>query len=92
MNSLQLDRFVHWHRDAQGTVIVKDIFWAHVGSIERLKTFNIVLLIDSTYKTRWYRFPLVEIIDVSSTENTFSVVFAYVEEEKLDTLCEFWKS
>ena len=39
---------------------------------------------DCTYKTNRYQLPLMEIVRVTSTEMTFSVVFAYLKEEQED--------
>jgi len=41
--------------------------------------YNLVFLIDSTYKTNRYRLPLLDIVGVTLTGMTFSVAFAYLE-------------
>ena len=41
-----------------------------------------LLIIYCTYKTNMYRLPLLEIIGVTSTKLTFSVVFSYMEHER----------
>ena len=84
MNLMHRDRYIHWHRKYDNTDVVRDICWAHPESITLLNTFNIVLLIDSTYKTNRYRMPLVEIVSVTSTDLTFAIAFAFVESEKID--------
>ncbi|KAH7855215.1 hypothetical protein Vadar_022474 [Vaccinium darrowii] len=43
-----------------------------------------VLLMDCTYKTNRYRFPLFQIVGVTSTEMMFSVAFAFMDGEKED--------
>ncbi|XP_058746508.1 uncharacterized protein LOC131619430 [Vicia villosa] len=43
-----------------------------------------VLILDSTYMINKYRLPLFEMVDVTSTEKTFSVAFAFLECEKED--------
>lgn len=44
--------------------------------------FLIILIIDLTYKTNKYIFPLLEIISVTSTEKTYFVGFAFFDSEK----------
>jgi len=63
---------------------VKDILLAYPASIELLHTFPQVLIMDCTYKTNMYRLPLIEIVGVTSTDITFSVVFAYLDVERED--------
>jgi hypothetical protein len=49
-----------------------------------LNTFSTVLVMDSTYKTDTYRIPLFEIVGVTSTKMTYSVVFAFHSSEQED--------
>jgi len=46
--------------------VVSDLFWMHHDSIKLLNAFNIVFLMDTTYKTNKYQLPLVEIVGVTS--------------------------
>ncbi|KAD5960291.1 hypothetical protein E3N88_11763 [Mikania micrantha] len=39
---------------------------------------------DSTYKTNKYNLPFLEIVDVSSTNKTFSIAFVFMKEEKIN--------
>jgi len=50
--------------------------------VNLLKAFHIVLLIDTTYKTNKYRFLLLEIVGVTSTALTFSIVFVFLSSER----------
>ena len=61
---------------------MSDIFWTHPDSVKLLNAFNIVLLMDSTYKTNIYRLPLLEIVGVTSTRLTFSVAFVLLSNER----------
>ena len=61
---------------------MSDIFWTHLDSVKLLNAFNIVLLMDSTYKTNKYRLPLLEIVGVTSTGLTFSVAFVLLSNER----------
>ncbi|XP_040374379.1 uncharacterized protein LOC121052734 [Rosa chinensis] len=49
-----------------------------------LRTFPHVLIMDCTYKTNRYCFPLFEIVGVTSTEKTFNVAFVYMSREVED--------
>ena len=54
----------------------------HPVSIDILRAFPNVLIMDCTYKTNKYRCPLLEIVGVTSTNLTFSVAFVYLEAER----------
>ncbi|KAL5179141.1 hypothetical protein HKD37_01G000508 [Glycine soja] len=43
---LEHDHYVYWHREIDGSNVIRDIFWLHPGSIELLSTFSIALLAD----------------------------------------------
>ena len=59
-----------------------NLFWAHPSSIQLLRAFLEVLIMDSTYKSNRYRLPLLEIVGVTSTQMMFSVAFVYLESER----------
>ncbi|XP_070662492.1 uncharacterized protein [Malus domestica] len=82
LHKLLEHKYVEWHRSCGDTVT--DLFWAHPISIEILRAFPHVLIMDCTYKTNRYRFPLLQIVGVTSTNMTFSVAFVYIEAEKED--------
>lgn len=79
---LEDEDYVSRYRVSEDIVTVRDIFWSHPDSVKLFNTFPSVLIIDSTYKTNKYRFPLLEIFGVTSTEMTYSVSFAFLESEK----------
>ncbi|XP_068486516.1 protein FAR-RED IMPAIRED RESPONSE 1-like [Phaseolus vulgaris] len=72
---LDRDMYVHWSRFEEGTNVVQDLFWTHPDLVKLLNAFNIVLMMDSTYKTNRYRMPLFEVVGVTSTGLTFSAAF-----------------
>ncbi|GAU37897.1 hypothetical protein TSUD_163340 [Trifolium subterraneum] len=76
-------QYVYWHRRHKNSDIVKDIFWTHPDAIRLLNNFHFVLVIGCTYKTNRFRFPLLEIVGVTSTELTFTVAFAFLDSEKI---------
>ena len=47
-----------------------------------LNSFNVVFLMDNTYKTNKYRLSLLEIVGVTSIRLTFSAAFAFLSSEK----------
>jgi len=57
MMLLQRDKYIHWSRCVEDFDEVSEIFWTHPNAIKLLNAFNIVLLMDSTYKTNIYRLP-----------------------------------
>ena len=86
MYLLERDMYIHWHV-ANDEEVARDIFWAHLDVVKLLNAFNILFFMDSTYKTNIYRLPLLEIVGVTCTALTFSVVFAYMEVEREKNLC-----
>ena len=79
---LERDRYVHWCRCDEVSNVVQDIFWTHPDSVKLVNSFNIVILMDSTYKTNKYRMPLLEVVGITSTGLTFSVAFCLLAAEK----------
>ncbi|XP_050889208.1 uncharacterized protein LOC127094411 [Lathyrus oleraceus] len=83
---LEDDTYVSRYRVFEDKVTVRDIFWSHPDSIKLFKTFPIVLAINSTYKTNEYKLSLLKIVDVTSTEMTHVVDFAFLKSEKEDNV------
>lgn len=63
------------------------IFVAHPTSINLLRTFPWVLLMDSTYKINKYSMPLFEIVGVTPTNKNFLVGAALMIDE---TVVSYW--
>lgn len=63
---------------------ITDIVWAHPTSLELSVNFSSVLVMDATYKTNEYRKPLLEVVGMTSTNLTFSIMFAYLNNERQD--------
>ncbi|KAK9134227.1 hypothetical protein Syun_013557 [Stephania yunnanensis] len=74
--------YIECHRCYDDTSIVRDIFWAHPGSLQLLKCFPRVLFMDCSYKTNRYKYPVLQVVGVTSTDMTFSVAFGYMTDEK----------
>ncbi|XP_068492218.1 protein FAR1-RELATED SEQUENCE 4-like [Phaseolus vulgaris] len=79
---LDRDNYLHWSTCHESSNIVSDIFWTHPYAVKLLNAFNIVFLMDTTYKTNKYRLPLLEIVGVTCTCLSFSVGFAFLSSEK----------
>ncbi|XP_038688751.1 uncharacterized protein LOC119987917 [Tripterygium wilfordii] len=63
---------------------LEELFFAHPGSLELLRAFPHVLLMDATYKTNRFKMPLFEIVGVTSTNMTFCIGFVFLQSEKED--------
>jgi len=81
MMLLDRDNYIHWSRCQDELEVVSDLFWTHPNFVKLLNPFNIVFLMDTTYKTSKYRSPLLEKIGVTYTMLTFSVGFAFISSE-----------
>ncbi|XP_057458336.1 uncharacterized protein LOC130749066 [Lotus japonicus] len=84
MKLLEEHKYVHWSRVQDGTDVVRSLFWAHPDSIHLFNEFPHVVIMDSTYKTNRYKIPLLEMMGVTSTNLTYSIAFAYMENEQKD--------
>ena len=82
MNKLSEHTYIEIHRSSPDTDTVKDILWAHPASIDLLRAFPRVLIMNCIYKTNMYRLPVIKIVEVKSTDMTFSFAFAYLEAER----------
>ena len=85
MKLLERDQYIHWHR-LKDEDVVCDIFWSHLDAVKLSNAYNLVFLIDSTYKMNRCRLLLLDIVGVTPTGMTFSVGFAYLEEERLNNV------
>ncbi|CAL2248387.1 unnamed protein product [Prunus armeniaca] len=80
LTKLSEHSYIEWHRTSDD--IVTDLFWTHPINIDILRAFPHVLIMDCTYKTNRYRFPLLQIVGVTSTNMTFSIAYVYMNAEK----------
>ncbi|KAK3189410.1 hypothetical protein Dsin_028971, partial [Dipteronia sinensis] len=84
MSKLNEHNYIEWHRSHEDIDCITDLFWVHRSTIELLQAFPCVLIMDCTYKTNKYRYPLLEIVGVTSTNLTFCVGFALFQFERED--------
>ena len=73
LGKLAEHNYIEWHKNCENSETVTDLIWTHPSSIDLLRAFPHVLIMDCTYKTNRYRMPLLEIVGVTSTDMTFSV-------------------
>ncbi|XP_057429902.1 uncharacterized protein LOC130723010 [Lotus japonicus] len=82
MKLLESDKYAHWSRVEGGSNVIKYLFFAHPDSIHLFNEFSTVVLMDSTYKINRYMIPLLEMVRVTSTNMTYSIVFPYMANER----------
>lgn len=63
---------------------IKNLFFAHPGSLHLAKIFHHVTLVDATYKTNLYKLPLLHLVGQASTNQTFSIGFCFMATEGED--------
>ncbi|MBW0478250.1 hypothetical protein O181_017965 [Austropuccinia psidii MF-1] len=63
---------------------ITNLFFSHPDSIELGHTNNHSILIDDTYQTCKYDFPLFHMVGKTTTGHTFSLAFYYMEQENDD--------
>ncbi|XP_038698023.1 protein FAR1-RELATED SEQUENCE 5-like [Tripterygium wilfordii] len=76
--------YVFFNRSNAHTDELEELFFTHPGSLELLRAFSHVLLMDATYKTNRFKMPLFEIVGVTSTKMTFCIAFVFLQSEKED--------
>ncbi|KAL8547131.1 hypothetical protein ACS0TY_006737 [Phlomoides rotata] len=84
MGKLKDHRYFYLHRRCEKTDTIRDLFFAHPKSIDLVRAFPKVLLMDCTYKTNRYRMPLLEISGMTPTNLTFCVACAFMNAERED--------
>ncbi|CAM8953518.1 unnamed protein product [Rhodiola kirilowii] len=78
--------YLHDYLTDPDTNEITDILWLHPKSLALAVNFSSVLIIDATYKTNEYRSPLLEVVGITSTLRTYSLMFAYLSHEKVENL------
>ncbi|GFZ21224.1 hypothetical protein Acr_29g0003860 [Actinidia rufa] len=86
LDQLISKRYLHAFMTNPATKEITDIVWVHPKSLDLFINFPTVLIIDATYKTNEYRIPLLEVVGITSTMQTYSLMFAYLANEKSDRL------
>ncbi|KAI8565765.1 hypothetical protein RHMOL_Rhmol03G0286900 [Rhododendron molle] len=86
LNELIEKRYLHDYRTNPYTNEITDIVWVHPQSLDLSVNFPSVLVIDATYKTNEYRLPLLEVVGITSTMCTYSLMFAHLTNERVENL------
>jgi hypothetical protein len=78
----QLDKEGFWSRiqiapDGRVTAVL----FAHPGSLDYLRAYPELLLLDCTYKTNKYDMPLLDMIGVDAAQRSFCIAFAFLSGE-----------
>ncbi|XP_028057117.1 protein FAR1-RELATED SEQUENCE 5-like [Camellia sinensis] len=71
LGELEKHNYIKRHRCDNNTMTATDLFWAHPVSLDLLRSFPKVLIMDCTYKTNRYHLPLLEIVSVTSIDILF---------------------
>ena len=74
--------YVYWCRCEKVSNVMQDMIWTHPNLVKLVNSFNIIILMDSTYKMNKYRMSLLEVVGITSTGLTFSVAFCLLVAEK----------
>ena len=72
---------MYFHRKDQDDCVTS-LFFSHPTSVELIQAFPRLFLMDCTYKTNRYRFPLFQIVGVTSTDKSFLAAQAFIHREK----------
>ncbi|XP_076926694.1 protein FAR1-RELATED SEQUENCE 5-like [Bidens hawaiensis] len=74
--------FVYHTRENASNDRTEDIFFCHNKSHKMWRAFPEVLLIDTTYKTNMYDWPLVQFVGVTSISKSFCIGHTFIIREK----------
>ncbi|XP_058217285.1 protein FAR1-RELATED SEQUENCE 4-like [Rhododendron vialii] len=86
LNELNEKHYIYNYLTNEHTNEIIDILWVHPTSLELSVNFPSALIIDATYKSNEYRIPLLEVVGITSTIKTYSLMFAYLNNETKERL------
>ncbi|XP_076938279.1 protein FAR-RED ELONGATED HYPOCOTYL 3-like [Bidens hawaiensis] len=81
-NFLAGNGFTFYTRESDIDNRTEEIFFCHNKSHKMWHAFSEVLMIDTTYNTNMYDWPLVQFIGVTSTLQSFCIATAFVIRER----------
>ncbi|KAD2393398.1 hypothetical protein E3N88_40375 [Mikania micrantha] len=79
--------YVYYTQEDPETNVMEDIFFCHPKSYCWWRAFPHVQMMDATYKTIQYRLPIIQIVGVTSTHQTFSIAHGSMRK----TMSGCWK-
>ncbi|KAI5675584.1 hypothetical protein M9H77_06534 [Catharanthus roseus] len=74
-----------FYRNREDNNMLSDIVVAHPTSIEMLRTWQCVLIMDTTYKRNKYNILLLEVVGMTPTGKNFTVASAFMRNEQAMT-------
>jgi hypothetical protein len=79
-HKMQLTNYNYkYELDAEGQVQI--LLFTHPESLDLLQWFPEVLLLDCTYKTNWFKMPLLDILGSTGINTTFYTAFVFLASE-----------
>ncbi|XP_021864576.2 protein FAR-RED IMPAIRED RESPONSE 1-like [Spinacia oleracea] len=78
-------KYVQWIAVEEGSRAVPHAFVSHPSMVEVLRTYPLVIGMDTTYKTNKYGFPFLEIVGVTPTNQNFLIAYAIMKDETADS-------
>jgi hypothetical protein len=79
LDYLEEHGFFYDYQEKDGKIV--QVFWMHPESLRLWATYWTVLVVDNTYKTNQYGLPLMDVVGVASTGQTFVVFNALLSGE-----------
>lgn len=83
-NALVGKNFIFYTSENRTTNVVENIFFTHDLSWKMWCAFPHVVILDATYKTNMYMLPFVQLVGMTSTNQTFSIAHAFISAEKVE--------
>ncbi|KAI5671726.1 hypothetical protein M9H77_12090 [Catharanthus roseus] len=71
-----------FYRNCEDSKVLSDIVVAHPTSIEMMRMWSYVLIMDTTYKTNKYNMPILEVVGMTPTGKNFTVATAVIQNEQ----------
>jgi hypothetical protein len=64
---------------------IYSILLSNIASLELVKRYPRIVIMDCTYKTNKYNLPLLHIIGVDACSNSFSIAYAFLNNEQAES-------
>ena len=80
-NLLDRHRYTFYYNMNPSTHCLENLFFAHPDSIRMFKAFPDVLLMDCTYRTNRFNMSFLEVVGMTSTNQTYCLGFVFMSDE-----------
>jgi hypothetical protein len=67
------------------TNCLKSLFFAHLNAVAIYKQYLNIILIDCTYRTNWFRMPLLNIRAVTGNKKTIQIALCFLSSKKIES-------